>query len=1362
MQPAASTGGIAPARPAIKIILQPVLQAVFGNADALSAVQEQLGDGRDWAAPLGGGNPHPLIAALKPLIVAQIPDKDWVIADVEDAVNTSVLEVCGDLHLLAPVAEGGGAGAKRRSSSGVNTDDPNAKKPATDPMECVRASSWYSEQCTGVREWVAAGELRHRGIQQHAHTLYSTTGQRSELWLKCTCGAENFRADAFANHVLKAHGTEFVARCGKAEVVAASQALSCASAMLAEVQERSISMEQAAADAESVNTLHEQLASLQSKFKAMQTELAEERSAATYFESKLVGAQRTVEQLVAERESRGWRKLCATAELHQALHEGGAFDDPRNRTLDELHWLALQRVELGKAGARRGGQRMHLSATARALAFALYNKCPSPAYRLLREVFLWLPRRKKIARAADQAFATTGCSEPEWGQQAARIFSAAGYDPKVQPFGLCFDAVKVTSRLTWNQRLGKWVGQVDFNSRLSFNSWEDMQQFLATKVAAGYALFFLLCPLSPVIPSIVVPVGILPTDLRYTSNDLGRWTGEIFAGLSDAGFGRVLPTAAGDNAGPHGRYFKLCGNLRGSGRESGGSIGHELLESAEHEPIFSLGAFRREGASCETAATTDPTHNAKNGSLQPYHLSCFLQLGNYALLAMMFVNVRAKAGLHATDVNNADPMDVPAAERRLNVATRRELAKRPECFGMLVYLWAIASARAAFLDRAPSTTPYTRVRWALRCLIVLRWWLDWIEVSGSPSTSFISMETHAAHVIQCQMLVMIVLIWGRDFSDKQFAPWLIGSDQCEHFFSELRAYRRAGMSEFTLAECVQIVQRYISSLELFNHDGVQLPPIFSNKGYSCSTWTPSPKGEYIFADWPSVADIRTMYLEEVAVVRPLMVALGCAPALREAGRWHSPSLEEWKAIEAALDQEERQQAQRSAPTPAARRRRPADKSDESDEDDDSDNGGGSSDDEGGPEEKLDNEADGEDEAVYYPERILDHRLGKGPAAMRVAGREFLIQWRGWGTGWQDVTWEKQSELIQDGNATLVHNYLLANPTLKRPDGLDEAVAAEGGAVGVGGGEEGSSNNNRGEAAMPPRQPAILQVNMEASLSLLTAQIGAETPNGTSFGAHLKEGASTAQRKAFEATRIKHPETGELVHKSAALAFAQRLAVDGTPGAGRGRYARSTRQPVIAEDRDGSGFACGEHYELHVNTKGAGLNSGSGELQLEGELHVGYACVMELRKLNGKGRVLRHSIRAADASVTLAVLLPLVKHDGNTRWGADFAAAPPVLVPVLSLGRRVEATSAAGGMLTITVAAAAAGGPELRRMVLSQELFSATAMKTVSKDLLDLKVTELKDELAAWDESTNGNKAFLRRRLHAAIVRLNMRSDDEDE
>jgi hypothetical protein len=822
---------------------------------------------------------------------------------------------------------------------------------------------------------------------------------------------------------------------------------------------------------------------------------------------------------------------------------------------------------------------------------------------------------------------------------------------------------------------------------------------------------------------------------------------------------RLRPPLAGDNAGPHGRFFKLSGNLRGGGRETGRSIGHELLESDEHDAIFSLGAFRRKGASCETAATTDPTHDAKNGSLQPYHLACFLQLGNYALLAMMFVAVRAAAGLHASDVNNADPMDVPAAERRLNVATRRELAKRPECFGLLVYLWAIASARAAFLDRAPSTTPRTRVRWALRCLVFLRWWLDWIEVTASPSTSFISMETHAAHVIQCQMLVMIVLLWGRDFSDKEFAPWLIGSDQNEHFFSELRAYRR-GSSDFTLAECMRIVQRYISSLELFNREGVQLPPVFSNKGYSRSTWTPSPSNEYLFNDWPSAAEIRTIYLEEVEVVRPLMVALGCATALRSAGRWHMPSLEEWKAIEAALDQEEQQQARRGAPR-AARRRRPADESDESDENDESDKGsGGSSDGDGGQEEELDDEVGGEaEEEEHFPERILDHRLGKGAASVRVAGREFKIQWRGYGTGTQDVTWEKQSELIEDGNALLVHRYLQANPTLKRPDGLDAAVQAAGEASsGEGGGSsEVGGSGNSGDDPAPPEQPAILPVNMAVLLLLLTAPLGAETPNGTGLGAQLKQGASAAQRRAYEATRIENPETGQMVHKSAALAFVQRQALDATPGAGRGRYVRSTHQPVIAEDRDGSGFACHEYYELHVNTKGAGLNSGSGELLLEGLLNIGYARVMELRKLNGKGRVLRHSIRATDASVTLAVLQPLVKRGDS--WAIDFALAPPVLVPVLSLGRRMEAASAAGGTLTVTAAAAAAGGLALRRMVLSEELFHAGAMQVVKKNLLDQKVLELKEELTARGEGTTGNKAFLLRRLHAAIVRLNMDSED---
>ena len=64
----------------------------------------------------------------------------------------------------------------------------------------------------------------------------------------------------------------------------------------------------------------------------------------------------------------------------------------------------------------------------------------------------------------------------------------------------------------------------------------------------------------------------------------------------------------------------------------------------------------------------------------------------------------------------------------------------------------------------------------------------------------------------------------------------------------------------------------------------------------------------------------------------------------------------------------------------------------------------------------------------------------------------------------------------------------------------------------------------------------------------------------------------------------------------------------------------------------------------------------------------------------------------------------------------------------------------------------AGGQELRAASLSSDLFKAEAMKAVDKDLMAMKVDELKEELEAREEATSGNKAWLRRRLHAAIVR----------
>ena len=54
--------------------------------------------------------------------------------------------------------------------------------------------------------------------------------------------------------------------------------------------------------------------------------------------------------------------------------------------------------------------------------------------------------------------------------------------------------------------------------------------------------------------------------------------------------------------------------------------------------------------------------------------------------------------------------------------------------------------------------------------------------------------------------------------------------------------------------------------------------------------------------------------------------------------------------------------------------------------------------------------------------------------------------------------------------------------------------------------------------------------------------------------------------------------------------------------------------------------------------------------------------------------------------------------------------------------------------------------------LSPDLFEAAVMRAVHKDLMKMIVVELKRELEALAEPKPGSTAWLRRRLHAAIVR----------
>ena len=425
-------------------------------------------------------------------------------------------------------------------------------------------------------------------------------------------------------------------------------------------------------------------------------------------------------------------------------------------------------------------------------------------------------------------------------------------------------------------------------------------------------------------------------------------------------------------------------------------------------------------------------------------------------------------------------------------------------------------------------------------------------------------------------------------------------------------------------------------------------------------YQPSETGAHVQTEWPTgTDDVRNEYYAAVERVRPIFVLLGAAEDLRKAGRWHRPSMEEWDSIEKAVDEQQEEHRRGE--------RRGAESDGESDGESEGE-GEGEGDGEG---EEAEAEAEPEPEAngEHFPERILRDRLKAGQKAEQ---REFLIQWKGWSADPEDLTWQPQAELIQDGNAPLVYEWYLCEQRRGRkktmPEGLRQTAITQGWE-----GED-ESDGPAEPPASPPPQPPLEAVSREDVLAMLIAPIGSEQPNGPR-SRPLPANASEAQRKAYNRSHVFNPATGQTVHKQAAMAHIQAQMVDAKPGAGHTqRYVTGERQPVIAEDVDGTGFECGGVYQIHVGPDGP-LNSNS-EILLDGDLYVGYARVLELRKLNGKRKVARLSVRASTASLCTAVVLPLTEGTEG-QWVGDCAEATPVLVPLLSLGRRVVATPVAG-------------------------------------------------------------------------------------
>ena len=77
-----------------------------------------------------------------------------------------------------------------------------------------------------------------------------------------------------------------------------------------------------------------------------------------------------------------------------------------------------------------------------------------------------------------------------------------------------------------------------------------------------------------------------------------------------------------------------------------------------------------------------------------------------------------------------------------------------------------------------------------------------------------------------------------------------------------------------------------------------------------------------------------------------------------------------------------------------------------------------------------------------------------------------------------------------------------------------------------------------------------------------------------------------------------------MHKATALAQMQKQLLDSKPGAGRDRYVTGVREPIVAEDRLGTGFEYDKCFQLYTDAQGVPMNSNS-QLLLDGLMQVSY-------------------------------------------------------------------------------------------------------------------------------------------------------------
>lgn len=147
-----------------------------------------------------------------------------------------------------------------------------------------------------------------------------------------------------------------------------------------------------------------------------------------------------------------------------------------------------------------------------------------------------------------------------------------------------------------------------------------------------------------------------------------------------------------------------------------------------------------------------------------------------------------------------------------------------------------------------------------------------------------------------------------------FCSLLIGSDQCERLFSQLRAFI-TGNSNWTFLQFLHVCRRWAHQADLQAKLGLKIGPFVSKKGYDKHMHVSSSVITQSTASPAATEQIATLFRERVSAVQQLVRLAGMENVLRGANCWDMPPVQQFDELQAGeLDEPEDEQDEHHSQT----------------------------------------------------------------------------------------------------------------------------------------------------------------------------------------------------------------------------------------------------------------------------------------------------------------------------------------------------------------------------------------------------------------------------------------------------------------